>query len=50
MQTIICRIDEQQGPAVQPRELYPIINHEEKECEKEVYIHIHVYSVIYIGI
>ena len=41
MQTIIYRIDKQQGPTVEHRELfqYPVINHNEKEHEKE-YIYI----------
>ena len=37
LQTIIYRIDKQQGPTVQHRELYSIslINHNGKEYEKE---------------
>ena len=41
MQTIIYRMDKQQGPTVQHRELYSIswVNHHGKEYEKE-YIYV----------
>ena len=39
MQTVIYRIDKQQGPTIQYRELhsirYPMINHNGEEYEKE---------------
>ena len=37
LQTIIYRMDKQQGPTVWPRELYqyPMISHNGKEYEKE---------------
>ena len=37
MQTIIYKIDKQQGPTIEPENYiqYPVINHKEKEYEKE---------------
>ena len=38
MQIIMCRMDKQ-GPTVQHREVYPVINHNGKGCKKEyVYV------------
>ena len=35
MPTLIYRMDKQQGPTVEHRELYPVRNHNAKEYEKE---------------
>ena len=45
MQTIIYRMDKQQGPTVQHRELqnyiqYPMMNHKKYYCKKCIYIFI----------
>ena len=60
IQTNIFKIDRQQGPTVQHRELYSIscnkLNHDRKEHEKAyiyslyIYIYIYIYIKLYIYI
>ena len=42
MQTITSRMDKQQGPTVQDSNYiqYPVINHNEKNIKKNVYLYI----------
>ena len=48
MQTIICRIDKQQGPTVSHRELY-LLNHNGKEYFKSVSVLLSHCSTAEIG-